>query len=101
MNVKTLKKEIRKSLPSLTWKSDDVTYKVTKDLYLMYFDGNLELCERMNDFGGKVKKQILSSVHKNVLSDFEFMYFMCKTGEHPNGRDLEWLKNEGLTAVEK
>jgi hypothetical protein len=102
-NLKSIKTEIEKiiSNPGIMWEDNECEYYVTKELYLMYFNGNLDIAEKFGDLRGKVKKQIISYVNKLVLSDLELMYFACKTGIHHNGRNIEWLKNEGLTVIEK
>ena len=32
----------------------------------------------------------------SVYSDLVFMYYLCSTNQHPNKKDLDWLKSEGL-----
>ena len=33
---------------------------------------------------------------ENSKSDLDLLYRLCATGTHHNGRDLNWLENEGL-----
>ncbi len=101
-NLKVIKKEMINKLKNeigLTWETDEYQFYIKKDLYLMYFNGNLDLSAKIGTLKGKVKKQIISYVHKNVIGDLENMYFLCKIGDHPNGRDIEWLESEGLTVI--
>jgi len=103
-NLKVIKKEMinkLKNVPGISWETDEYTYYVTKNLYLMYFEGNLELSAKLGTTVGKVKKQIINYVHNNVVGDLENMYFITKIGDHPNGRDIDWLESEGLTVIEK
>jgi hypothetical protein len=99
MNIKQIKKEIVNKLknnPGITWESDDLTFYAKKELYLMYFFGNLDLSKKLGTLKGKVKKQIINNIHNNVVGDLEMLYNMCVRHEHPNGRDIDWLESEGL-----
>ena len=86
-----------------SWKDEHngMKYTTTPNLMSMYVLGNVQgMFSITESVIGKTVIQVIKNILSYSKNDLELLYEMCASGTHHNGRDLEWLKSEGMRGYE-